>query len=53
MIDLAQVPTGEDFELLCENLLRSKGLTIVSRPSRGPDGGQDIIASTVYNEEKS
>jgi hypothetical protein len=34
----------EDFEFLCEDLLRTKGFTIKSRPSRGPDKGKDIIA---------
>jgi hypothetical protein len=34
----------EDFEFLCEALLRAKKFTIESRPARGPDGGKDILA---------
>lgn len=46
MIDFKLIGTGEDFELFCEDLLQAKGLTIIRRPSRGPDSGADIIAST-------
>src|ERR1043166_4860307 len=34
----------EDFEFLCEDLLRAKSLTIKARPARGPDAGKDILA---------
>jgi len=34
----------EDFEFLCEDLLRAKAFTIESRPARGPDGGKDMLA---------
>jgi hypothetical protein len=43
MYVLELIETGEEFELLCEDLLRAKGLDVPSRPSRGPDGGADMI----------
>jgi hypothetical protein len=36
--------TPEDFEFLCEDLLRAKNFTIESRPARGPDAGKDMLA---------
>jgi hypothetical protein len=47
MYDFTLIKTGEEFELLCEDLLKAKGLDIQSRPSRGPDGGADMIAAIV------
>ncbi len=44
MIDFTLIDSGEDFELLCEDLLRQKGFVIQTRPSRGPDSGADMIA---------
>jgi len=43
-IDFTQIETGEDFELLCEDLLQAMGFTIEAKPARGPDLGKDIIA---------
>ncbi|EZH73668.1 hypothetical protein ATO12_17175 [Aquimarina atlantica] len=43
MIDF-NIISEERFEYLIEDLLKSKGFTITSRPSRGPDRGKDIIA---------
>jgi hypothetical protein len=37
--------TPEDFELLCEELLKGLEFTIESRPARGPDKGKDILAT--------
>ncbi len=33
----------EEFEYLCEDILKAKGFTVKERPARGPDGGKDII----------
>ena len=44
MIDFNKI-SPEDFELLSEDLLRSLGFTIESRPARGPDKGKDILAT--------
>jgi len=44
-IDFAQIETGEKFELLCEDLLRAMGFTIVEKVSRGADGGTDLIVA--------
>jgi formylglycine-generating enzyme required for sulfatase activity len=44
-IDFTQIETGEKFELLCEDLLRAMGFTILQSPARGPDGGVDLIVS--------
>ena len=44
MLAFAQIASGEDFELLCEEVLRTKGLRFHKRVSRGPDSGADIIA---------
>jgi hypothetical protein len=51
MPDLSLIPTGEDFELLCEDLLRARGLTILSKVARGPDRGQDIVASSTDTDK--
>jgi hypothetical protein len=44
MLDFTLIKTGEDFEFLCEDLLRKMGFEIKSRPARGPDQGKDMIA---------
>jgi len=44
MLDFTLIKTGEDFELLCEDLLQAMKFRIDSRPGRGPDQGKDIIA---------
>jgi hypothetical protein len=43
-LDFSTIKTGEDFELLCEDLLKTIGFAIVSKAARGPDRGRDIIA---------
>lgn len=35
--------THEEFEYLCEDILKAKGFTVKERPARGPDGGKDLI----------
>jgi hypothetical protein len=44
MLDFSHL-SPEEFELLCEDVLRGLGFTIDSRPARGPDKGKDIIAT--------
>jgi hypothetical protein len=44
-IDFTQIEDGEDFELLCEDLLQAMGFTIEAKVARGPDLGKDIIAT--------
>lgn len=51
MFDFKIIETGEDFELLCEDVLKAMGLDIQSRPSRGPDGGADIIVSMIETND--
>jgi len=49
-IDLAQIKSGEEFELLCEDLLQAMGFTIVQKPARGPDFGIDIIVNETIRD---
>ncbi|MDY7041673.1 MAG: restriction endonuclease, partial [Chloroflexota bacterium] len=51
MFDFRQIESGEDFELLCEDLLRAMGYTIEAPVSRGPDLGRDIIVSKTVTDE--
>jgi formylglycine-generating enzyme required for sulfatase activity len=44
-VDFTQIESGEDFELLCEDLLQAMGFTIEAKVARGPDLGKDIIAT--------
>ena len=44
-VDFTQIESGEDFELLCEDLLQAMGFTIVEKVARGPDQGKDIIVN--------
>jgi hypothetical protein len=37
-VDFTQIETGEDFELLCEDLLQAMGFTIVEKVALGVDG---------------
>lgn len=50
MIDFKQIQTGEDFELLCESLLRAKQFRIVDAVARGSDGGKDLIISETVTD---
>lgn len=43
--------TPEDFEFLTEDLLRTKGFTIVQRPGRGPDQARDMIAERSVTDD--
>jgi len=49
-IDFTQIKSGEDFELLCEDLLRAMGFTIVQSPARGSDAGVDLIVSETVKD---
>jgi predicted ATPase len=44
-IDFTQIESGEEFELLCEDLLQAMGFTIEAKVARGPGLGKDIIAA--------
>lgn len=50
-IDFTQIETGEEFELLCEDLLKAMGFTIEAKVARGPDLGKDIIATKVVTDD--
>ena len=43
MVDFTQI-SSEDLEFLTEDILKSLGYVIDSRPARGPDQGKDMIA---------
>ena len=43
-IDFTQIDP-EEFELLCEDLLRALGFSIEAQVARGPDLGKDITAT--------
>jgi len=42
-IDFSRIKTGDDFELLCRDVLKNIGVTILSSPAVGPDQGKDIL----------
>jgi len=46
MIDFKLIKSPEDFELFCEELLKTYGFTIISRSARGPGQGKDIICQS-------
>jgi Holliday junction resolvase len=50
-IDLSQIESGELFELLCSDLLKTIGLRVLRPPGRGPDRGVDIIALSTTTDE--
>jgi formylglycine-generating enzyme required for sulfatase activity len=50
-IDFTQIESGEDFELLCEDLLQAMGFTIIQSPARGPEGGKDLIVGEVVKDK--
>jgi formylglycine-generating enzyme required for sulfatase activity len=50
-IDFTQIESGEDFELLCEDLLQAMGFTIEAQVARGPDLGRDIIATKTITDD--
>jgi hypothetical protein len=49
-IDFTQIKSGEEFELLCEDLLQAMGFTIEAKVARGPDLGRDIIAAQTVTD---
>ncbi|HUV94169.1 MAG TPA: SUMF1/EgtB/PvdO family nonheme iron enzyme [Anaerolineae bacterium] len=49
-IDFTQIESGEDFELLCEDLLRAMGFAIEAKVARGPDLGKDIITTQTVTD---
>jgi hypothetical protein len=49
-IDFTQIESGEDFELLCEDLLQAMGFTVEAKVARGPDLGKDIIATKTVTD---
>ena len=51
MFDFKQIESGEDFELLCEDLLQAMDYTVEASVSRGPDLGRDIIVSKTVTDE--
>jgi len=51
MFDFKRIESGEDFELLCEDLLQAMGYTVEASVSRGPDLGRDIIVSKTVTDE--
>jgi formylglycine-generating enzyme required for sulfatase activity len=50
-IDFTKIDSGEDFELLCEALLRAMGFAIVQAPARGSDAGIDLIVSETVEDK--
>ncbi len=50
-IDFSQIGSGDDFELLCRDVLKSKGVTILSNPAVGPDQGKDILIEVESEDE--
>jgi formylglycine-generating enzyme required for sulfatase activity len=49
-IDFTQIESGEEFELLCEDLLQAMGFSIEAKVARGPDLGKDIIAAQTVTD---
>ena len=50
MLDFTLINSGEEFEQLCADILRCKGIEITSKPSRGPDFGVDIVATITVTD---
>jgi formylglycine-generating enzyme required for sulfatase activity len=49
-IDFTQIESGEEFELLCDDLLQAMGFSIEAKVARGPDLGKDIIAAQTVTD---
>lgn len=49
--DFEELESGEEFESLCEDLLRLRGFNLDKRASCGPDQGADIIASKSLTDD--
>ncbi|WP_370276880.1 restriction endonuclease [Pontibacterium sp.] len=41
---------GEDFELLCRDVLESYGAVILSEPTRGPDQKKDLVIEIISQD---
>ncbi len=50
-IDFTRIESGEEFELLCEDLLQAMGFTIEAKVARGPDLGKDVIATQTVADQ--
>jgi len=50
-VDFTQIESGEEFELLCEDLLQAMGFSIVQQPTRGQEGGKDLIISEIVRDK--
>lgn len=50
-IDFGAIDTGEEFELLCEDLLQAMSFNIESKVARGPDQGKDMVAITTVTDD--
>lgn len=50
-IDFTRISSGDDFELLCRDVLKSKGINILSNPAVGPDQGKDILVEVESKDE--
>ena len=50
-IDFTRISTGDDFELLCRDVLKSKGINILANPAVGPDQGKDILVEVESKDE--
>jgi hypothetical protein len=49
-LDFTRIESGEEFELLCEDLLQAMGFTVEAKVARGPDLGKDIIAAQTVTD---
>ena len=45
MLDWTEIISGDDWELFARDFLIELGFVVENDPSRGPDGGQDLIVS--------
>lgn len=45
LIDFSEVKDGDQWELFARDFFVAQGLVVESTPSRGPDGGKDILVS--------
>ena len=49
-IDFKLLKAEEDLEFLCRDLFQAHGATIISHPSRGPDGKKDLLIETLESD---
>jgi hypothetical protein len=43
-VDFTTIESGEDFELLCEDLLQAMGFAIEAKVARGPESGRGLLS---------